>query len=155
MSESRLAVIAVGGNALVTDPRRQAVADQFDSVATSMKGVVDLICDGWTVVITHGNGPQVGFVLRRSELSAGERQALSRQPGALAQELLEPVQAPAAAEQVHGLESGDAARQQRLERAHRAQHLAREAVEHLDRGRVLRYVDDALFDPLINSGLHS
>jgi len=72
MNESRVAVIAVGGNALVTDPEHQAVGDQFQSVTASMKGVVDLICDGWTVVITHGNGPQVGFALRRSELSAPE-----------------------------------------------------------------------------------
>jgi len=72
MKECRIAVIAVGGNALVTDPRHQSVSDQFASVTASMKGVVDLICDGWTVVITHGNGPQVGFVLRRSELSAPE-----------------------------------------------------------------------------------
>jgi len=72
VSETRIAVIAVGGNALVTDPEHQAVDDQFRSVTASMKGVVDLICEGWTVVITHGNGPQVGFALRRSELSAPE-----------------------------------------------------------------------------------
>jgi len=72
MTDRRVAVIAVGGNALVTDARHQTVADQFRSVTASMRGVCDLIRDGWTVVITHGNGPQVGFVLRRSELSAPE-----------------------------------------------------------------------------------
>lgn len=68
----RLAVIAVGGNALVADPAHPGVTDQFQSVADSMKGVVDLICDGWTVVLTHGNGPQVGYALQRSELSMPE-----------------------------------------------------------------------------------
>lgn len=72
MSGRRLAVIAVGGNALVADPARPGVIDQFQAVADSMRGVVDLICDGWTVVITHGNGPQVGYALRRSELSTPE-----------------------------------------------------------------------------------
>jgi carbamate kinase len=72
MSARRLAVVAVGGNALVTDPAHPGVTDQFQSVAESMKGVVDLICDGWTVVVAHGNGPQVGYALRRSELSMPE-----------------------------------------------------------------------------------
>ncbi|HSK47212.1 MAG TPA: carbamate kinase [Coriobacteriia bacterium] len=72
MTSSRVAVIAVGGNALIMDPEHQSAADQFRSVEGSMQGVVDLICDGWTVVLTHGNGPQVGLVLRRSELSAPE-----------------------------------------------------------------------------------
>jgi carbamate kinase len=72
MSERRLAVIAVGGDALVADPARSAVTDQFRAVSRSMRGVFDLISDGWTVVIIHGNGPQVGFALRRSELSAAE-----------------------------------------------------------------------------------
>lgn len=72
MTESRVAVIAVGGNALISDSQHQSVADQFASVTASMTCVADLICDGWTVVLTHGNGPQVGFALRRSELAAAE-----------------------------------------------------------------------------------
>ena len=72
MSGRKLAVIAVGGNALVSDAAHVGVTDQYLSVAASMRGVVDLICDGWTVVLTHGNGPQVGFALRRSELSMPE-----------------------------------------------------------------------------------
>ena len=72
MSASRLAVVAVGGNALVSDPAHPGVTDQFRSVQDSMRGVVNLVCDGWTVVVTHGNGPQVGYALRRSELSMPE-----------------------------------------------------------------------------------
>jgi carbamate kinase len=72
MSGRRLAVIAVGGNALVADPAHPGVTDQFRAVVNSMRGVVDLICNGWTVVLTHGNGPQIGFALRRSELSMPE-----------------------------------------------------------------------------------
>jgi len=72
MTERRLAVIAVGGNALIRDPQHQGATDQFEAVVASMTGIVDLVADGWAVVITHGNGPQIGYVLRRSELSAAE-----------------------------------------------------------------------------------
>lgn len=72
MSEPRIAVIAIGGNAMIADQGHESVQDQFKLIATSMKGVAELIVDGWSVVLTHGNGPQVGFALRRSELSAAE-----------------------------------------------------------------------------------
>lgn len=68
----RLAVVAVGGNSLITDALHESIPDQFEAVAATIGGVVDLIADGWTVAITHGNGPQVGFALRRSELSMPE-----------------------------------------------------------------------------------
>ena len=68
----RTAVVAVGGNALIRDPKRTSLYDQYDAVCLTVPHVVDLIQDGWSVVLTHGNGPQVGFLLRKSELSKGE-----------------------------------------------------------------------------------
>ena len=71
MSE-RVAVVAVGGNSLCLDPKRQTVPDQYLAAIESMKHIAGMIEAGWRVVITHGNGPQVGFILRRSELAAHE-----------------------------------------------------------------------------------
>lgn len=72
MTRSRLAVVAVGGNALIPDPAHPDVPSQFKAAEHSMRGVVAMIEDGWTVVLTHGNGPQVGFALRRSQIGPGE-----------------------------------------------------------------------------------
>lgn len=69
-------MVAVGGNSLIVDAMHQSVSDQFEAVAATIGGVVDLIADGWTVAITHGNGPQVGFTLRRSELAMSELPAV-------------------------------------------------------------------------------
>lgn len=68
----RLAVVAVGGNSLIKDPRRQSIPDQYEAAVESMDHVAGMIEAGWDVVLTHGNGPQVGFILRRSELSLHE-----------------------------------------------------------------------------------
>ena len=72
MQKKGLAVVAVGGNALILDKNHQTVPDQFDASVKTMKHIADMIIDGWDVVITHGNGPQVGFILRRSELASHE-----------------------------------------------------------------------------------
>ncbi|NOY97603.1 MAG: carbamate kinase [Chloroflexi bacterium] len=73
MSENRkVAVVAVGGNALIVDKNKKTIPDQFDAVRQTMKHIADMIETGWDVVVTHGNGPQVGFILRRSELSIHE-----------------------------------------------------------------------------------
>ena len=72
MTEKKLAVVALGGNALVLDKNRKTIPDQFDAVKENMKHIADMIADGWTVVVSHGNGPQVGFILRRSELAMHE-----------------------------------------------------------------------------------
>ena len=69
MDDTRLAVIAIGGNSLITDPKHQTVADQYESTVTTTRHIADLIGAGYRVVITHGNGPQVGFILLRSELA--------------------------------------------------------------------------------------
>lgn len=67
--EKKLAVIAIGGNSLIADKEHQTVADQYSAICTTAKHIVDLIEEGFTVVVTHGNGPQVGFILRRSEIA--------------------------------------------------------------------------------------
>ena len=72
MQKKGLAVVAVGGNALILDKNHQTVPDQFNAAVKTVKRIADMIADGWDVVITHGNGPQVGFILRRSELAAHE-----------------------------------------------------------------------------------
>lgn len=73
MSEKRkLAVVAVGGNALVREKGKESLPDQYAAACLTMPHVVDMVQNGWDVIVTHGNGPQVGFILRRSELSAHE-----------------------------------------------------------------------------------
>ncbi len=68
----KVAVVAVGGNALIKDKTRKTIPDQFDAAAETMGHIADMIQQGWDVVLTHGNGPQVGFILRRAELSLHE-----------------------------------------------------------------------------------
>jgi carbamate kinase len=72
MENKGLAIVAVGGNALIKDNQHKSVQDQSTAAVDTMANIVDMISEGWNVVVTHGNGPQVGFILRRSELSAHE-----------------------------------------------------------------------------------
>jgi carbamate kinase len=72
----KIAVVAVGGNSLIKDAQHQAISDQYAAAVESSKHVVSMIEQGWDVLLTHGNGPQVGFILRRSELSRGELHAV-------------------------------------------------------------------------------
>ncbi len=67
-----VAVVAVGGNSLIKDNNRKSVQDQYEAGAESMHHIAEMIIQGWNVVVTHGNGPQVGFILRRSEISSHE-----------------------------------------------------------------------------------
>lgn len=69
---NKLAVVAVGGNSLITDKKNPDVPHQWDAVRETCRHLADMVEDGWTLVVTHGNGPQVGFILRRSELAAHE-----------------------------------------------------------------------------------
>jgi len=66
------AVVAIGGNSLIKDKQHQTVLDQYIAAQETCKHIVAMIADGWNVAISHGNGPQVGFILRRSELAAHE-----------------------------------------------------------------------------------
>jgi carbamate kinase len=66
----KLAVVAIGGNSLIKDAAHQSVEDQHDALRETAHHIADMIEQGWDVAIGHGNGPQVGFVLRRSEIAA-------------------------------------------------------------------------------------
>ncbi len=68
----KTAVIAIGGNSLILDKQHEDVPSQWDAVRETCKHIADMIERGWNLVITHGNGPQVGFILRRNELAAYE-----------------------------------------------------------------------------------
>lgn len=72
MTERKTAVVAIGGNSLIIDKNRKTIPDQFDAVKETMGHIAGMIAEGWDLVITHGNGPQVGFILRRSELALQE-----------------------------------------------------------------------------------
>jgi carbamate kinase len=65
-------VVAIGGNSLITDADHQSVEDQYLAAAETDHHIADLVAQGLDVVVAHGNGPQVGFILRRSELAAHE-----------------------------------------------------------------------------------
>jgi carbamate kinase len=68
--KKQVAVVAIGGNSLIRDPKRVTVEDQEDALRETARHVVDMVEAGWEVAIGHGNGPQVGFILRRSEIAA-------------------------------------------------------------------------------------
>ncbi|MBL7065821.1 MAG: carbamate kinase [Anaerolineae bacterium] len=71
MNEKRkLAVVAIGGNSLIKDKKHQTVPDQYRAAGETCHHIVEMIAQGWDVAIGHGNGPQVGFILRRSEIAA-------------------------------------------------------------------------------------
>lgn len=72
LSNTKLAVVAIGGNSLIRDSEHSTVEDQYIAAGETDHHIAELIKEGWDVAITHGNGPQVGFILRRSELARGE-----------------------------------------------------------------------------------
>ncbi len=67
---TKLAVVAIGGNALIKDDKRVTVEDQQIALRETAVHLADMIEAGWGLAIGHGNGPQVGFILRRSEIAA-------------------------------------------------------------------------------------
>lgn len=67
---TKLAVVAIGGNALIKDDKHVTVEDQEVALRETSIHLVDMIEAGWNLAIGHGNGPQVGFILRRSEIAA-------------------------------------------------------------------------------------
>jgi carbamate kinase len=67
-----LAVLAIGGNSLIKDKNHIALSWQYEAVKETSKYIADLIEEGLNIVITHGNGPQVGFIYRRGELARHE-----------------------------------------------------------------------------------
>jgi carbamate kinase len=66
----KVAVVAIGGNSLIRDPKRVTVEDQYLAAKETTFHIADMIEAGWDVAIGHGNGPQVGYILRRSEIAA-------------------------------------------------------------------------------------
>ena len=68
--EKKVAVVAIGGNSLIKDKQHQTVEDQYKAASETTYHIADMIESGWDVAIGHGNGPQVGFILRRSEIAA-------------------------------------------------------------------------------------
>ncbi|MCS7185113.1 MAG: carbamate kinase, partial [bacterium] len=64
-------LLAIGGNSLIKDEKHQTVQDQYEAICETTKYIADLIENEHQVIITHGNGPQVGFILLRSEYSRG------------------------------------------------------------------------------------
>lgn len=66
----KLATVAIGGNSLIKDKNHQTVPDQFEATREICVHIAGMIQRGWRTVITHGNGPQVGFILLRSELAS-------------------------------------------------------------------------------------
>ncbi len=69
MNDKMVAVVAIGGNSLIKDKTHQTVADQYEAARETTCHIADMIEAGWDVAIGHGNGPQVGFILRRSEIA--------------------------------------------------------------------------------------
>ncbi|AGF77868.1 carbamate kinase [Desulfocapsa sulfexigens DSM 10523] len=65
----KLAVIAIGGNSLIKHRSKQTVEDQYHAICETMTHLVDLVEMGYQLLITHGNGPQVGFIMLRSEIA--------------------------------------------------------------------------------------
>lgn len=67
--EKKVAVVAIGGNSLIKDKKNVTVESQYQAARETTVHIADMIESGWTVAIGHGNGPQVGFILRRSEIA--------------------------------------------------------------------------------------
>lgn len=70
--KSSLVVLAIGGNSLIKDKNHIALSSQYEAVQETSKYIAELIAEGMRLVITHGNGPQVGFIYRRGELARHE-----------------------------------------------------------------------------------
>jgi carbamate kinase len=71
VKKSPLVVMAIGGNSLIKNPRRMTVLDQYRSAGETSHHIAHLVRQGYRIVVTHGNGPQVGFILLRSEAAKG------------------------------------------------------------------------------------
>lgn len=67
-NEMKICVLAIGGNSLIKKDKI-SFADQYETLKETVKGICDLVEKGYEVIVTHGNGPQVGFLLLRSHLS--------------------------------------------------------------------------------------
>ena len=75
--EHKVVVIALGGNALIREGQQGTIAEQFENVRKSLDGIIYCLKQGYGVVITHGNGPQVGNMLLMVEASRNQVPELS------------------------------------------------------------------------------
>ena len=71
-NNQKVAVVAIGGNSLIPDKTHPEMEYQWQAVHETCKHLVNLVESGWNIIVAHGNGPQVGFILRRSELAETE-----------------------------------------------------------------------------------
>jgi carbamate kinase len=69
---SRTALIAIGGNSLIRAGEKGTIDEQLANTRRTARAVVGLIQDGFSLVLTHGNGPQVGAALLRSERASDQ-----------------------------------------------------------------------------------
>ena len=76
MPETKTAVVALGGNAITVPEQEDTIANQFANTRKSLDGIVELAREGFKLVVTHGNGPQVGNCLLRVELARGKAPVL-------------------------------------------------------------------------------
>jgi len=65
-------LVALGGNAILKEHQRGTAEEQFRNLRSAMESLVDLLQEGHKVIITHGNGPQVGVLMHQGELAAAE-----------------------------------------------------------------------------------
>ncbi len=70
--DGKLIVIAIGGNSLIEDSKHVTVQSQYDAANKTAMHIARLVKAGNRVVIAHGNGPQVGYILRRAEIASSE-----------------------------------------------------------------------------------
>ena len=68
----KLVVVAIGGNSLIPDPKDPQIDKQWDAVRETCRHIAEMIADGWQVIVTHGNGPQVGYIMNRAEIAKRE-----------------------------------------------------------------------------------
>ena len=71
----RLAVVAIGGNSITKAGQRGTIPEQFANARMTSRHIADMIARGFDVVVTHGNGPQVGNILLRATPAAPIRRA--------------------------------------------------------------------------------
>jgi carbamate kinase len=69
MKSRHVAVVAIGGNSLIRDKGHLTVEDQEEALRETAEQLADMVAAGWDLAITHGNGPQVGFIARRSDIA--------------------------------------------------------------------------------------
>ena len=69
IKDKKVAVVAIGGNSLIKSKEHHSIEDQYKAAQETAIHLVDMIEAGWDIAVGHGNGPQVGFILRRSEIA--------------------------------------------------------------------------------------